>query len=246
MRKVSRVIQSVRDAILVVVSVVLISTSIGPGKELANYFLAVICGVILALTIINITLNAFKVKRKGYFYGNSSFQIIMGFLFLGLFAPLGLILLGFNFAVIASLWEKKTPEELLKHPPKPITRKHRILVGSGVLVMLLSIFVSWLSTTNFPLIGFYIGTVNLSAVSDTVSASALTVIFGLLALVGSPISMIIGSLGLLKRRFAWISGILALVIGVGWIITLTSKTGIGPLVFLIGGALVLSARFIAK
>jgi hypothetical protein len=170
----------------------------------------------------------------------------MGFLFLGLFAPLGFILLVFNFAVIASLWEKKTPEELLKHPPKPITRNHQFVVGAGVLVMLVSIFVSWLSSTNFPLIGFYFGTVNLSAVSDTVSASALTVIFGLLALVGCPISMLIGSLGLLKRRFAWVSGTLALVISVGWIITLTSKTGIGPIVFFVGGALVLSARFIAK
>ena len=81
---------------------------------------------------------------------------------------------------------------------------------------------------------------------SVVSASEVTVICGLLALVGSPISIIIGALGLLRRRFAWISGILASVIGVGWIIALTTITGIGPVVFLVGGVLVLSARFIAK
>ena len=245
-RRISRVIQTVRDAILVVLSVVLISTDIGPEKEMSNYLLAGICGVILALTVVNICLNAFKVKRKGYFYGNSIFQLLVGFLLLGLLPPLGIILLLFNFAVIASLIEKKTLEEQMKHPPKPITKKHRIVVGAGVLVMLSGIFLSWLSNTNFPIIGVYFGTVNLSVVSNTVSASAVTVIFGLLALVGSPISIIIGALGLLRRRFAWISGILALVIGVGWIITLTTMTGIGPLVFLVGGVLVLSARFIAK
>ena len=246
MRRISRVIQTARDAVLVLVSVVLISTSIGPGKEMSNYLLAGICSAILALTVVNIILNVLKVKKKGFFYSNSVFQIVMGFFFLGLFAPLGIILLAFNFVVVASLWEKKTPEELLKHPPKPVTKKHRIIVGAGILIMLLSIFVSWLSSTNFPLIGFYLGTVNLSVVSDTVSASTVTVIFGLLALVGSPISMIIGSLGLLRRRFALVSGILSLVIGVGWIISLMSVTGIGPLIFLVGGALVLSARFIAK
>ena len=213
---------------------------------MANYFLAGICGVILALTVVNICLNAFKVKRKGYFYGNSIFQLIVGFLLLRLLPPLGIILLLFNFAVIASLTEKKTLEEQMKYPPKPITTKHRILVGAGVSVMLLSIFLSWLSNTNFPLIGVYFDTVDLSVAGSTVSASAVTVIFGLLALVGSPISIIIGALGLLRRRFAWISEILALVIGVGWIIALTTLTGIGPVVFLVGGVFVLSARFIAK
>jgi hypothetical protein len=80
MRKISRVIQTIRDAILVVLSVVLISTDIGPDKEMSNYFLAGICGVILALTVINIVLNAFKINRKGYFYGNSIFQLILSFL----------------------------------------------------------------------------------------------------------------------------------------------------------------------
>ena len=246
MRKVSKVIQTVRDAILVVLSAVLISTDIGPDKEMSNYFLAGICGVILALTIINISLNALKVKKKGFFYGNSIFQLALSFLLLGLFPPLGIILLLFNLAVIASLYEKKTLEEQMKHPPKPITTKHLVLVGAGVLVMLLSIFLSWLSNTNFPLIGVYLGTVNLSVVSVTVSASAVTVVFGILALAGSPITIIIGALGLLRRRFAWISGTLGLVIGVGWIISLTTLTGIGPVVFLVGGILVLSARFIAK
>lgn len=75
MRRASRVIQTVRDAILALLSIVLISTDIGPGKEIANYLLAGICGVLLALTIVNISLNAFKAKKKGYFYGNAVFQL---------------------------------------------------------------------------------------------------------------------------------------------------------------------------
>jgi len=88
MRRASRIIQSVRDVILALLSIVLISTSIGPDKEIANYILAGICGVLLALTIVNISLNVLKVKRKGYFYGNAIFQLILGVFFLGLFAPL--------------------------------------------------------------------------------------------------------------------------------------------------------------
>lgn len=244
MRRASRVIQTIRDAILALFSIVLISTDIGPGKEAANYLLAVICGVLLALTIVNVSLNAFKVKRKGYFYGNAIFQLILGFFFLGFFAPLGVILLLFNLAVVASLWEKKTPQELLKNPPKPVTTKHRVLIGAGVLVMFSSFFFSWLSNMEFPLIGFYFGTIDLSQVSNQVSSSAVTILFGFLTIVGSPISLVIGALGLLRRRFAWISGIFALVIGIGWILVLTTKAGLGPFIFIFGAIIVLSALFI--
>jgi len=244
MRRASRVIQTVRDAIVALLSIVLISTDIGPGKEMANYILAGICGVLLALTIVNIILNAFKVKRKGYFYGNAIFQLILGFFFLGLFAPLGVILLLFNLAVIVSLWEKKTPEELLKHPPKLVTRRHRVLIGAGVLVMFASFFVSWLSTVEFPLIGFYLGTVDLSSASNLVSSSTVTTIFAVLTIVSSPISLIIGALGLLRRRFAWISGTLALIVGIGWILAVTTKVGPGPFIFVFGAIIILSALFI--
>ena len=244
MRRASRVIQTVRDAILALLSIVLISTDIGPGKEMANYILAGICGVLLALTIVNISLNAFKVKRKGYFYVNAIFQLILGFFFLALFAPLGVVLLLFNLAVVASLWEKKTPEELLKHPPKPVTIRHRVLIGAGVLVMFSSFFFSWLSNIEFPLIGFYLGTVDLSLVSDLVASSTVTTLFGLLTIVGAPISLIIGALGLIRRRFAWISGALALIVGIGWIVALTMKAGLGPFIFVFGAIIVLSAIFI--
>jgi hypothetical protein len=244
MRRVSRVIQTVRDAIVALLSVVLISTDIGPGKEAANYLLAGICAILLALTIVNISLNIFKAKMKGYFYGNAIFQLILGFFFLALFAPLGVILLVFNLAVIASLWEKKTPEELFKHPPKPVTTKHRVLIGAGVLAMLSSLFFSWLSTVELPLIGFYLGTVDLSSASNLVSSSTITTILGVLTLVGAPISIIIGALGLVRRRFAWISGTFALILGIGWISVLTTKAGLGPLIFTFGAIIVLSALFI--
>jgi uncharacterized membrane protein YobD (UPF0266 family) len=246
MRRASRVIQTVRDAILALICIVLISTDIGPGKEASNYLLAVICGVLLALTIVNISLNVFIVKRKGYFYGNAILQLIFGLFLLGLFAPLGVILLLFNFAVIASLWEKKTPQEQLKNPSKPVTTKHRILIGVGVLVMFSSFFFSWLTSMDFSLIRFYIGSINLSTVSNQVSSSTVTILFGFLTIVGSPISLIIGVLGLLRRRFAWISGIFALIIGIGWILALTTKAGVGPFVFVLGAIIVLSALFIPK
>lgn len=244
MRRASRIIQTVRDAVVALLSIVLISTDIGPDKEMANYLLAGLCGVLLALTIVNITLNAFKVKRKGYFYGNTIFQLLLGFFFLALFAPLGVILLLFNLVVIASLREKKTPEEQLKHPPKPLTKWHRVLIGAGVLVMFSSFLFSWLSNIEFPLIGFYLGRVDLSLVSDFVASSTVITIFGLLTIVGAPISLIIGALGLLRRRFAWISGALGLIVGIGWIVAMTMKAGLGPFIFVFGAIIVLSALFI--
>lgn len=246
MRRISRIVQTLRDAILVIPSIVLISTDIGPDKEMANYILAGICAVILVLTIINLVLNAFRVKRKGFFYGNAIFQLLISFLLLGLIMPLGAILLGFNIAVIVSLVEGKTPEELLKHPPKPITKKYRITVGIGVLVMFASIFISWLVSINAPLFGFYIGLVDLFAVSNIVGDSLVMMVIGLLTLIGTPILLITGVLGLLKRVCACISAILAFVIAIGWIVTLTAVVGTGPFILLLGAIIVLVAHLIDK
>lgn len=244
-RKASRIVQSIRDAILVVMTVALISTSIGPGKEAVNYIFAGICGLILALTIINIILNALRVQGKGYFRGNSIFQLFIGIFLLGLFPPLGIVLIILSVAVLATLYEKKTPEELLKHPPKPITRKYRAIVGVGVLVTFVGILFSWLNSINFPLIGVYLGTADLAQAAGLVS-SPLATIFGLLALVAAPCSLILGLLGLFKRTFAWAGGILAVVAGIGWIVSMTTLTGIGAFVFTIGGAIILTAPIITK
>lgn len=245
-QRASRIIQTIRDAILLVLSLVLISTDIGPEKELGNFVLAGISAAIFVLTVLNIILNAFKVKRKGYFRGNSIFQLLVGFfLLLGLFLPLGIILVGFNLAVLATLHEKKTLEERMKHPPRPITRKYCALVGAGVLAMFAAIFVSWLSTTSFPLIGVYLRTVDLSYAASLVS-NAMATIFGFLALVIAPISLIIGVIGLFKRRFALVSGILAVIAGTGWIISMITMAGPGAYIFVFGGALVLAAPIAAK
>ena len=107
-------------------------------------------------------------KRKGFFRVNTIFQLLIAFFLLALFAPAGIILLCFNSVAMASFWEKKTPEELLKHHSKLITRKNRLIVGVGVLVMLASTCVSWLSNISFPLIYFYFGAVDLMAVSNAV------------------------------------------------------------------------------
>jgi hypothetical protein len=132
----------------------------------------------------------------------------------------------------------------LKHPQKPVTTRHRVLIGAGVLVMLSSFFFSWVSNMEFPLIGFYLGGVDLSLASNQVSSSTVTTIFGLLTIVGAPISLIIGALGLLRRRFAWISGIFAIIVGIGWILALTTNVGSGPFIFVFGAIIVVSALFI--
>ncbi|HEX9862659.1 MAG TPA: hypothetical protein VGB11_05175 [Candidatus Bathyarchaeia archaeon] len=245
-RKASRIVQAVRDLILLILSIVFISTSIGPGKELSNLFFAGISATILALTVVNIILNAFKVQRSGYFRGNSVFQLILGlFLSLGLYPPLGIILVILNVAVLFTLYEKKTLEERMKHPAKPITSKYRVFVGAGVLVMFVAILFSWFNNISFPLIGVYLRTVDLSEASNLVS-NPIGMIFGFLALVGVPISLILGLLGLIKRVFAKASGILAVVVGIGWIISMTTMIGPGAIVFAIGGALVLAALIAAK
>jgi hypothetical protein len=51
-------------------------------------------------------------------------------------------------------------------------------------------------------------------------------------------------LGLVRRRFAWISGSLALIVGIGWILVLTTKVGLGLYIFVFGAIIVLSALFI--
>jgi hypothetical protein len=245
-RRASRIVQTVRDAILLVLSLVLVSTDIGPGKELSNLLLAGISATIFILTVVNIILNALKVKRKGYFLGNSIVQLLIGFFpLLGLFPPLGIILIVFNLAVLFTLREKKTVEKGMKFPPRPITRKFRSLVGAGLLVMFAGISVSWLATTNFPLIGFYLRTADLSSVAKLVS-NTFAQIFGFLALVISPISLVAGLIGLFKRRFAFVSGILAITVGTGWIVSTATLAGIGPYVFICGGAIVLAASIGAK
>jgi hypothetical protein len=111
--------------------------------------------------------------------------------------------------------------------------------------MFVGILLSWFSTINFPLIGVYLGMVDLMEAAGLVSNS-LAMMFGLLAIVGTPISLTLGVLGLLKRTFAWASGILALVTGIGWIMSMTAMTGLGTIVFTFGGAIVLAAPIVTK
>lgn len=105
--KSNRIIQTVRDAVLLVLSIVLISTDIGPGREAANYLLAGVSAIILVLTIANvIALNVLKVKGKGYFYVNSFLQLFLSIPMLML-PPLGVGLIIINLAILITLREKK-------------------------------------------------------------------------------------------------------------------------------------------
>jgi hypothetical protein len=225
---------------------VLISTSIVPVKELGNFVLAGISALVFALSAVSIILNVLKVQGKGYFRSNSIFQLIVGlFLLLGLFPPFGIIMIIFNVAVLVTLRERKAPDERMKHPPMPITRKYRALVGAGMLVIFMSTLTSWLNTMSFPLIGVYLHAVDLSLASNLVSNN-MAMIFGFLALIVAPFSLISGLLGMFKRVFAWASGILAIIVGTGWIVSMMTIVEPGAYVFIFGGLLVLSAPIVAK
>lgn len=247
-RKISRIVQTLRDAILLVVSFLLIGSLFRPNLEIeiASYILGGFLAFIFALSIINVILNARKVKRTGYFRSNTILQLIIGlFLTIGLYPPIGIILVVLNAVVLATLWERKSPEERARHPPKPITKKYRAFVAVGVLLMFVATLFSWLSIVNFPLISVYLGSANLTQVSNLVT-NPVAMAFDFLGLVGSPISIILGLLGLLKRGFAWASGILAIIAGIGWIVSMTTMAGLGAYIFTVGGALVLAAPIVTK
>jgi len=151
----------------------------------------------------------------------------------------------FNVAVLVPLRERKAPDERMKHPPMPITRKYRALVGAGMLVIFMSTLTSWLNTLSFPFIGVYLHAVDLSLVSNLVSNN-MAMIFGFLILIVTPFLLISGLLGMFKRVFAWASGILAIIVWTGWIVSMMTIVGPGAYVFICGGMLVLSAPIVAK
>lgn len=149
-----------------------------------------------------------------------------------------------NALVLVGLREKKTAEELAKHPPVPITRRYRIVVGVGTLAMLGSLFLPWVSDSDasLSLVGVYWALLTRSGLSGFAISQA-AVVFALLGVVGAPICIICGALGLVRRRFALVGGVLAVVAGAGLAAALASQSKSGAYGFAAGGVLLLLGFF---
>ncbi len=113
--RLNRILQTVRDIVLLVISVVLMSTSYGKWvEEPAHYVLFGIAGTLFILSAVNmILLLAVKVKGRGYLFFNSILQLVLFFFLAGLLPPLGIPLLALDIAIIITLRQKKnkTPPE---------------------------------------------------------------------------------------------------------------------------------------
>ena len=247
-RRLNRVLQLVRDAVVTLTSVVLLATGWGKWvEEPVWYILLALSAVFIALSAIDVVLVVRNVKRRGFYYGNAIYQLVPSFILLGLLPPLGAAILILNAGVLATLGVKKSPEELLKHPPVPITRNYRVVVGVGSLVMLVSLFIPWLMTSDssVSLFGVYAGIVTHSNLPG-LTISQISVIFALLTLVLSPVSLVLGALAMVRRKSSLVSGILAVIAGVSTVVILPASIGFGPYAFVAGGALVLVGYFVFR
>ena len=244
-RRLNRVLQLARDAVVTLTSVVLLATGWGKWvEEPVWYILLAFSAAFIGLSVVSVVLVAKNVKNRAFYFGNAIYQLFPSFILVGLLTYLGVAVLALNVAVLATLGVKKTPEELLKHPPVPITRNYRIVAGVGTLVMLGSMFAPWLaaSGSSFSLFGVYSGIVTQSDLPG-LSISPLSVIFALMTLVLSPVAQACGALALVRRRFSLVSGVLAVISGVSIMIVLTGSVGFGAFGFIAGGAVVLAAYF---
>lgn len=236
----------VRDAVVTVAALVLIGTSWGKwAEEPVFYILDSMMAVFLVLSAVDVALIVARTKRRGFFVGNSAFQVVPGLLLAGLFAPLGIIIILLNAISLVALRQKKTPEELAMRPPVPITRDYRLADGAGVLVMAGSMFLPWFSAeagSTASLLGIYYAIVAHTGLPNF-SVSQVGVLFALLGLVLSPVAVALGALGMVRRRLSLISGVLGVLAGVGIVVAIAGAAGVGAYGFLGGGAVVLVGFF---
>ena len=106
----NRILQYLRDVILVIVSIAIMSTSYGKWvSEPAHYALFVIGVVIGVLSIVNLMLLLINIKTRVYFYFNSILQLIIALLLMltGATAPIGIVLIIANTIILITLRRKK-------------------------------------------------------------------------------------------------------------------------------------------
>ena len=246
MRRISRILQVVRDVAVLVFSVVTVGSTLPKFYE-EPVFLVVdsLGGLLLLLSVVDLILVAKNVKRKGFFYANSVIQLPVIGLFAGLFlGAFGLLFVALNIAILATLAEKKTAEELAKHPPVPITRNYRVVVGVGLLVILVSMFLPFITSgTESPsLMAGYSGIIARTGL-PAITLNPLQVVGALLALFLTPAALVSGVVGVFRRRLSLVSGVCALVAGVGAVVGLGAIAGLGTHGIAVGGVVVLVGFF---
>ena len=242
--RLARALSIARDVAVGLVSLIIIASQYSQiGSEPAFLVTVPMSALLLALCIVDIVLVVAN-RGRGVMVGIAAVQLLPGFLWLGLFLPIGLIILPLNVLVLVSL-RQKSPEELLMHPPVLRTRSYKLVVGTGTLVTLLSLPLPWFSGSGSPvsLFGTYAALASHSNVLPSVSLGPEAVTFALLALVGSPLSVLFGALALRWRKLALLSGLLALVGGGGVAAVLGGVAEYVAYVLALGGVLTLTAFF---
>src|SRR5271157_939240 len=147
-----------RDAVVGLLSVVIIGSQYPSLSEEPSFLVTIsISAVMLLLSVTDAVLVVARSKWRWYFLGNAVVQLILGLLWLGLFAPVGAIVVILNILALVTLREKKTAEELAAHPPLPRTRNYKVADGAGTLVLAASLFLPWFtgSGSNVSVFGVY-------------------------------------------------------------------------------------------
>ena len=239
-----RIVSLVRDIVVTLLSVVIVGSQWGRwGEEGGAVFLVTsgIAGVFIVLCLVDVALIAIRVKSRLYFLFNSSFQIIPGLLFTAIFPPFVVVVL-LNILTLVFLRQKKSAEEIAAHPPVQRTTTYKWVESIAALVMLGSMFLPVVNTSDatLSLFGFYLALATHSGLPG-LSIEPLNVIFALLAIVLSPVAVVVAVFGLKKRKMSLVAGILAIVGGLGMVEVLGSDTGLGSYVMAVGGALALVA-----
>jgi hypothetical protein len=219
-RRASRVILGLKDAVLIALSAVLVATDIGPGKELANLILAAIAGLVLALAIISMALNVLRSGSRGACFWISAVHLAVGIFMVLLYPPYGAVLLVFSTVAVIALRQRKPAQT--KGPPKPLTKGFRVLMAVAILLILSGMLLPMTSSYPFSLMGFYL---RLAGIGQAQSLPPFTLepsgVFLALATFGlAPVSAIIGLAAIFRTRLALWAGILSVAATACWILVL--------------------------
>lgn len=234
-----------RDAVVALLSVVIVGSQYPRLSEEPVFLVMVsISALTLILSVVDAGLVLARPRWRAYFLGNAVVQLMVGFLWAGLFPVIGVVIVALNVLALVTLRERKTAEELAAHPPLPRTRNYKIADGAGTLVMLASLFLPWLSDSGstLSLIGVYSALATRSGL-PSFSISQAAALFALMGLAGSPVAIACGGFGLLKRKLSAVAGVIGVVAGVGAVLALGGAAGVGAYGLAAGGAVVLAGFF---
>ena len=240
-RRLARAFSLVRDVAFAILSFTIISSQYSRLGQEESFFVTIsISIVILALCFVDVVLVLLN-RGRGVMNGIAALDLALGVFWLLLFPPVGLLVLVASAAVLVTLREKKTAEELLKHPPVPKTRNYLLTTAAGTLLLVLSIFLPWFSSqeTSISFIDVYRAIATHSGGLPSVSFTTSQTLLALLAVFLSPVAVLCGALAFRWRRFSFVSGVLSAALGAGLVIALGSSAGVGGYVLLIGGVVTL-------